>query len=300
VVRGWPNGTFSVLNPDDLAGELSPEAIPGLEYKAAQGPDTWTCEWRIPWAALGMKAPLPATVNFSMTLACKEGRSTRTWSWLAGATYDLSRNGGNLILGSAETLLPERLQNKILAWFDASDPNSIELDPAGRVKSWRDKTHKSRAAHQEQAGYRPTFLARGLNGHPTLQFEQKSMTRLDLSDLAETNQSGTVYVVFSNPEPSPKPEKNPRLFATSNGTDPDYKVGIQVYVPLLETGGPRWLQSSFKDRALKRPRIGVMSPSDGTFLTGHISEVLVVESSLSREEQLLIPVYLRAKWSLAK
>ena len=300
VVRGWPNGTFSVLNPDDLAGELNPETIPGLKYKAVQGPDTWTCEWRIPWTALGMKASLPGTVNFSMTLASKEGPSTRTWSWLAGATYDLSRNGGNLILGSAETLLPERLQKKVLAWFDASDSGSIELDPAGRVKSWRDKTHKSRAAQQEKAAFRPTFLARGLNGHPTLQFDQKSMTRLDLSDLAETNQSGTVYVVFSNPEPSPKPEKNPRLFATSNGADPDYKVGIQVYVPLLETGGPRWIQSSFKDRALKRPRIGVTSPSDGTFLTGYISEVLVVGGSLSREEQSLIPVYLRAKWSLAK
>ena len=219
---------------------------------------------------------------------------------MAGATYDLSRNGGDLVLGSAENLLPERLRNKILAWFDASEPGSAELDPAGRVKSWRDKNHKGRAAVQEQAGYRPTYVGSGLNGHPTLRFDQKSMTRLDLPDLAATNQSGMVFVVFSNPEPSSKPEKNPRLFTTSNGTDPDYKVGIQAYVPLLETGGPRWLQSPFKDRALKRPRIGVMSPTDGAFFTGNLSEVLVVGGDLSREEQSLIPVYLRAKWFLAK
>ena len=300
VVRGWPDGSFSLLNPDDLADEQSGATISGLEYKAVVGQDAWTSEWRIPMVALGMKAPLPNTVRVSVTLASKEGSLSRTWSWMAGATYDLSRNGGDLVLGSAENLLPERLRNKILAWFDASEPGSAELDPAGRVKSWRDKNHKGRAAVQEQAGYRPTYVGSGLNGHPTLRFDQKSMTRLDLPDLASTNQSGTVFVVFSNPDPSPKPEKNPRLFTTSNGTDFDYKVGIQAYVPLLETGGPRWIQSPFKDRALKRPRIGVMSPSDGAFFTGNISEVLVVEGNLSKEEQSLIPVYLRAKWSLSK
>jgi hypothetical protein len=66
----------------------------------------------------------------------------------------------------------------------------------------------------------------------------------------------------------------------------------------MDTGGPRVMVSTFKDRWAKSIRVGCFSPGYQAFFTGDIAEILVYGRALTTEEQDRVRAYLTAKWGL--
>jgi hypothetical protein len=265
-----------------------------VTYRAAVGKDAWTGEWRIPFGVCGGSVTL---LNANVTLRNAGQDLWRTWNMASGATYDL-RNGGTFILGANDNMLSDRLKQGLEVWLDASDASQIEKDNAGAVSVWKDKSGKVRHAVQANPELRPHFVAQGLNGKAALQFDDKSMTRLEVPDLSERPMTATVFAVISNPEPGLPQNSNSRVFTASDGKEYDYLCGISCNLPGMQTGGSRLLTFEGKDRWAKRVRVGCFSPNDQTFFKGYISEILVFGRALTKDERYRVAAYLTGKWDL--
>jgi hypothetical protein len=183
-------------------------------------------------------------------------------------------------------------------WLDASDEATLERDDQGRVSVWRDKSGAKRDAAPPDASFRPTYVTDGLNGKPSLRFDENSRTRLEVPDLSDQKVTTTVMAVFTNPDEHAEVNHDPRIITASDGEGLDYLVGIAASVPGMETGGPRMGVWVFQDRWAKRVRVGCFSPLDQTYFTGCISEILVWTRALSEPEQDRATAYLVTKWDL--
>ena len=298
--RGRIEGTFSVMNPDNLDAERTDKVVSGVEYKANRRSGSWSAEWRIPFSALGLSGKPVNKMKCNVSMVSHAPEASRTWNSRWGSPYDLDHNGGDLIFGSGDTVLPIGLKSRFLAWFDASDLSTLGRSASGAVTAWQDRSRRNHAARQARPEHQPRFIAEGLNGKPTLAFGAVQGTYLELPSLSETNQKVMAFVVFSNPNPSSKTTPFQRLFTASDGVKDDYKVGVAASVNGVETGGPRLLSMVAANAALKQPRIGSMSPNPGTFFDGLISEIIVIGGDVSTEEKELIEAYLREKWNLTQ
>jgi hypothetical protein len=294
ILRGWADGHVSA---PDLAG--ASEAVrkrleKSVTYRTKVDKDAWTCEWRIPFAALG---GVPALLNANLTARNAGQNLWRTWRIASGSTYDL-HNGATLILSAREAALPESLKKSLEVWLDAADASLIEKDAAGAVGVWKDKSGKARHAVQNAAGSKPRYAAQALNGKPALQFDDARRTRLELPDLSDRPMTATVFAVVSNPERGALQNLNQRVFTASDGKGYDYLCGIDCTIRDTETGGPRVITATAKDRWAKSVRVGCFSPNYQTFFNGQIAEILVFGRALTREEQIRVMAYLTGKWEL--
>jgi hypothetical protein len=183
-------------------------------------------------------------------------------------------------------------------WLDAADVATVEMGADGKVGAWKDKSGKGRHALQTQSKFCPRYLAKGLNGKPTIRFEDSQGTRLELPDLSDRPITATVIAVISNPAPGLPQNSNQRIFTASNGKEYDYVCGISCNLPGTQTGGPRQIIYEGRDRWAKKVRVGCFSPNDQTFFKGDISEVLVYNRTLTREEKTKVMVYFVGKWDL--
>ena len=184
----------------------------------------------------------------------------------------------------------------LVVWLDAADAATIEKDAAGKVSVWKDKSGSGHDAKQEKLEFRPTLAADAMNGKPALQFSKPDKTRMDLPDLSTEKMTWTAVAVVSNPEGGG--DRYARIFAASDGQGYDYEVGFALSLPLVETGGPRLIASSFKDRWAKSVRVGCFSPAYHTHLHGYVSEIIVYNRMMTAEEQKKVKDYLTAKWGL--
>lgn len=296
--RGRIDGTLSGMNPERLGVEWVGKELPGVEFKAARSESSWGCEWRIPFSAVGIRGTPPDNWLCNLSLVSPNTELSRTWACRWGSTYDLDRNGGELWSGPADSILPEALKKRFLAWFDAFEMSTIEHGKNGNVSAWHDRARTSFVATQAQPANQPFFEPNGLNGKPTIRFNGSEKTFLTAPSLDDTSEPTTGIVVFSNPNPSQPPVAHQRLFVTSDGVKDDYLSGLTIAVDKLETGGPRIAKATMKSAALKQPRMGAMSPRAGTFLTGSISEIIVCKGAITEEEEVIIDAYLRSKWGL--
>ncbi len=296
-LRGWPDGHFRA---PDLAGvplSLLQSLEKRVTYRSAVDRKSWTCEWRIPFDACGWRSASVATLACNLTVRNVADNAWRTWKIASGATYDL-HNGGTLVVNAGESLLSGSLKDGLEVWLDAADSATVEKGVDGKVVAWKDKSGKSRHAMQARNEFRPHYRAAGLNGKATLHFDDLRRTRLELPDLSDKPITATVIVVLSNPDAGLTHNTNQRIFTASDGTAYDYLCGISCNVPGAETGGARQITYEFRDRWAKRVRVGCFSPNDHTFFNGDISEILVYNRTLTREEKTKIMAYLMGKWDL--
>ena len=236
-------------------------------------------------------------MNGNLTVYSEADDAWRIWHMESGATYDF-RNGGTVILGAQESMLPGSLREGLAVWLDASEAAAVERDAAGGVRVWKDKSGKGRDAVQDTERFRPIYHPDGLDGKPSLQFEETRQTRLLLPDLAEQPVTATVFAVVSNREPGLPQNSNPRIFTASDGNAYDYLCGISCNIAGTQTGGPRIISFEGKERWAKQVRVGCFSPNLQTFLKGHISEILVFSRELTPGERFLVTAYLTGKWDL--
>ncbi|MBT3375017.1 MAG: carbohydrate-binding protein [Lentisphaerae bacterium] len=294
---GWPDGHVTVPDiagtPADVVARLE-EAI---TYRAAVGTDSWSCEWRIPFAACGFTPATAPLLRFNLGVRKIQSGGWAIWCGTGGPTYVAERGG--LLAFPAEFAASAPVPRENLAvWLDAADAETVQTDEAGFVTLWRDKSGKGGDARQDNLDHRPKYLPAGLNGRPALAFDEKRATRMELPDLSQEKITGTVLAVISNPEPPSEVNHDVRIFTASDGKEYDYLIGIAATVPGMQTGGPRQVTHAFSDRWAKKVRVGCFSPNYQTYFTGPIAEILVYTGKLTPEQRDRIRVYLALKWGL--
>ena len=294
ILRGWADGHFGVPDLAGASAAVRKRLEESVTYRTRVGKAAWTCEWRIPFAALG---GVPALLNANLTVRNPGQDRWRTWRIASGSTYDL-HNGATLVFGARDMTLPSKLRESLEVWLDASDVSLIEQDATGAVGVWKDKSGKGRHAVQGAAGSQPRFSTGALNGKPALQFDDSRRTRMELPDLSDRPMTATVFAVVSNPGRGALQNQHQRVFTTSNGKDHDYICGINCFIPSTETAGPRVIMAEAKERWAKSVRVGCFSPTFQTFFNGQIAEILVFGRTLTKEEQIRVTAYLTGKWGL--
>ena len=297
--RGWPDGHFECPAVAELPAEKAAALAGQITYKASREEDGkgWTCEWRIPFAALGIAPDRTPFFAANATLRAASCDAWRSWRMNGGATYDL-RNGGIVAFPGADLSLPPSLSSSLQVWLDAADTGTIERDEAGLLAAWKDRSGHGRHAVQPDAKHRPRYAADGFSGKPGVTFEGGRGTRLALPDLADGPTDITAFVAFTNPPNARQPSPNARLLTGSDGKEHDYLVGFDVTIPRQETGGPRQTMIERRNRWAKSVRVGCFSPFDHTFFDGTIAEILVFNRPLSGAENAAVMAYLASKWNL--
>jgi hypothetical protein len=296
TLYSFPDGHFESRD----YGGATPATITRLEkqvtYAAVVEDDQWCGEWRIPFAACDLTPSTAPILLFNIGVRKTEPDSWVVWRGTGGANYQVGQ-AGMLVLDKA--LAAWKPPAKGLAvWLDAADAATIKTDADGKVVSWQDKSGTSHHADQAAAAHRPVYRKDGLDGLPSLHFDEKTQTRLELPDLSAEKIDATAFVVFSNPEPGSEKNHDPRLFTASDGKGYDFQIGLAATIPGMQTGGPRQRVQIFKDRWAKQVRVGCFSPNIQTFLTGDIAEILVYDRLLSPQETNQIRAYLATKWQL--
>jgi hypothetical protein len=296
-LHGWADGHFCAPDQAGAPDALTRRLTEKVTYRSTVGTNAWTCEWRIPFDACGLKPATVATLACNLTARNADENAWRTWKIASGATYDL-HNGGTLVFSAGEALLSGTLKNGLAVWLDAADAATVDRGADGKVAVWKDKSGQGRNAAQAQAEFRPRYLADGLNGRATLMFCDAQRTRLELPDLSDQPIDATVIAVISNPDPGQPNNQHQRIFTASDGKAYDYLCGISCNLSGAETGGPRQIVYEGKDRWAKRVRVGCFSPNDQTFFNGDISEILVYNRTLTCAEKTKVLAYLMGKWEL--
>ena len=291
---GYPDGAFESVETGGASAAAVARLGKAVTYRAVVGPEEWSCEWRIPFAATGFTPKTAPLLLFNMGVRQVAKDAWLIWRGTEGATHVVGKAGVLLFPGEAAAMQPPA--EKMEVWLDAA--GTVEKDAAGRVAVWKDRGGKGRDARQDAPDFRPLYVADGLNGKPALRFDEKRSTRLELPDLAEKKIPATIFAVFSNPEPPSEVNHHARIFTTSDGKAFDYQVGLACHIDNVETGGPRQTVARFPDRWAKKVHVGCFSPNYQTFFTGAVAEILVYGRPLTRDEEDRVRAYLMAKWGL--
>ena len=295
-LRGFPDGHFECVETEGASAAVLKSIQGAVTYRTSVAAEAWTCEWRIPFAAVGFTPRTAPQLRFNLAVRQVED-SWLYWSGTGGSIRQLALGGAVVFPAEfAQTVTVPK--DGLAVWLDASDTASLTKDTDGRVALWKDKSGGNRHARQDQPQHRPQYAAAGLNGKPSVQFHERTATRLELPDLADGPISATVFAVFSNPVAGDPQNHNPRIFTASDGQGYDYQIGLAVSVPGRETGGPRQTVATFKDRWAKAVRVGCFSPSYQTYFTGDIAEILVYTRPLTAPETNRVRTYLMSKWNL--
>ena len=294
---GWPDGRVVSTDQAGAPADAVEKLSRAVTYRAAIGPDNWSCEWRIPFSACGFTPSSAPLLLFNLGVRKMADDAWVIWRGTGTATH-VVENAGALVFPDELMALPSPPTDELEVWLDAGHAETIEVDEAGKVSLWRDKSGEGRHARQESARHRPVFAAQGLGGRPALQFDEKALTRLELPDISDEKISATIFVVFSNPEPGAPVNHHARLFTASDGKGYDYQIGLCASIRGMETGGPRQAVTVLKDRWARKVRVGCFSPMYQTFLTGYISEILVYSRVMTPVEQDRVRAYLAIKWDL--
>ena len=101
--------------------------------------------------------------------------------------YDEARLQGRL--WSPDVLRPS-------VWFDAADLSTLTL-VSGDASEWRDKSGNGRTVTQTTAARRPTYLAYGFNGRPTLDWGS-AINNKGFQNLSVSNFNPTRYFIVAD------------------------------------------------------------------------------------------------------
>ncbi len=95
VLRGYPNGFFE-SSPEAGAPEAAVKrAARGVQYKAqvVEPAGAWTCEWRIPFASLGIDPAKQKRVEFNLSVRKTADDLWVMWLGTGGCTWDVDYAG---------------------------------------------------------------------------------------------------------------------------------------------------------------------------------------------------------------
>ena len=91
VVTGAPDGAWR------CAATAAPDTATALRdagrFAARRGKDGWSCEWRIPFSAMGLEAADVRTLLFNMGLSCTASGSWVAWAPTGGPVCDVDLAG---------------------------------------------------------------------------------------------------------------------------------------------------------------------------------------------------------------
>jgi hypothetical protein len=296
-LKGHPDGHFEVGEPGDLPLALLNTAKKSVTYRAGFEAEAWVCEWRLPFSACGFTPRESPLLAFNLAVRHGDGDTWAVWRETGGAPREVHRAG--TLLFPTECAATESFSKQgLVAWFDAAEAATIQMDSDARVSKWKDKSGCGRHAVQESTAFRPTMAATGLNGRPALRFNERAHTRLEVPDLAPGKADVTVVAVISNPKPGLPQNHDARIFTASNGQSYDYLTGVCCSISGTETGGPRLILAQATSRWAQHVRIGCFSPAYQTFFKGLIAEILVYDRRLPRNELNDVCAYLTCKWEL--
>lgn len=190
----------------------------------------------------------------------------------------------------------------MLLWLAADDQGSLKLNPENKLLQWEDKSGAGRHAVAEVNA--PSFDATGLNGSPAIWFDGKT-SFLKIPDLGANRMTVTIFVVFSKPE---RGGNYPRVLSSSDGVTDDHLSSGILVMPFDQTQegaltnkgvavcGPKVLMQVYKNKWGKELRIGCVSPRNIVNFKGFVSEILVYDGELDRDEQEDIKSILSNKW----
>jgi hypothetical protein len=94
---GWPDGhstsTGQAGAPPDVVDRLGK----AVTYEACIGPDCWSCEWRIPFAACGLTPKTARKLLFNLGVMKTAQYAWVIWRGALGPTYQVAKAGELLL-----------------------------------------------------------------------------------------------------------------------------------------------------------------------------------------------------------
>ncbi len=101
TLLGLPTGKMLDYNYTRADTESYRRLYQGATYAAAIGDGAWTCEWRIPFAALGLPPGVPPKLRFNLIVKKTEPVASCVWQSTGGYMWELNR-AGILVLGGGD------------------------------------------------------------------------------------------------------------------------------------------------------------------------------------------------------
>lgn len=212
-------------------------------------------------------------------------------------------------------------------WFDAQH-GITQAD--GGVSLWKDRSPFARDANQGTASLRPTLVAQGLNGKPSVVFDGTD-DYLDVPTLTGNFSAGIAIFLVGQTESS---DHCMAYFEMCNGTEvDDVHLGFWEARYLYEVADPYLSVQMGQVLATPELLVAVQEPSEDvkfrrngvlvgdskfalpvvkprqrvylgkteyggcTTLSGRISEMLLYSRAVSAEEQQQVEAYLQQKWA---
>ncbi len=94
---GYPDGRWETFTGSDPPNAAARGLAAATTYRARIGPDHWSCEWRIPWAAAGIDARTVPLVWFSVGVRKVVEYAWVVWRGTGDANY-VVKDAGDLVL----------------------------------------------------------------------------------------------------------------------------------------------------------------------------------------------------------
>lgn len=211
-------------------------------------------------------------------------------------------------------------------WLDASDQNTIILDGNNKVEQWLDKSGSGRHANQNNSVERPSFSSVNnidFSG-TTFLYGNFSITLSSMSVFAVARYSGSTswqriftlsdsandFDLVNGYIPIVRDSNNDYLCAHQKSTGshglvalaPDtYGIFSGIHSGVAVTnrinGGIGSTNNFIISAAITRFLVGKATNSTG-YLTGSISEIIIIESAVDSGDRQTIEGYLAHKWGL--
>jgi len=236
----------------------------------------------------------------------------------------------NLSLFSSSSLwTPEQITTAL--WLDADDASTITLN-GNNVSQWDDKSGNGRNATQVTAINQPEYTTAGLNGKNVVTFGGNDYFSLS-NDIVSSPSTIVVVFKFNNFN-----EINPRIYDIKKSGQSlqlirdgsTTSIGTKNTVWQPSAAGTKWHSSqttdpeiiaiNFENASTALSLNGTLSTNTGsmsigaagtdstlgvradlvasTYLNGFISELVVVDTSLSTSDRQKLEGYLAHKWEI--
>ncbi|MEI6519125.1 MAG: PA14 domain-containing protein [bacterium] len=211
----------------------------------------------------------------------------------------------------------------LVIWLNAQDASSLGIDETGRITSWTDSYRNVLTATQPNIGECPYYKADGINGNPTVYFDNN---RLYLPDLSPgwTKNEGTFIVLYS-----PVSADSYTIIHQNNGGGSEHwryngngdgYVGLfmpnrhENYPSQMPNNGPTTLTLISGDKYTAYINGNAQPPRDPNFLApttmtlgsggdsapirGHIAEIVIYNRALSDAERLIVEQYFKSLYGM--
>ena len=223
----------------------------------------------------------------------------------------------------------------LVAWFDASDANSITSSGAPlTVSQWNDKSGNVNNATQGTASFQPELVAGAANGRPVLRFDgiddvmalpsvvisgtvartlffvcrsDNASTSAGIISLTTSTTAGTRYDLV--PEVALRVASGSKLWTQSVQSATDYFVltvqnvaSSDVDATLARLDGVDMVQQSAGARAINTGSAGTTrfgeQNNGSNHYSGDLAEIVLYDRALSLSEMQSVEHYLGAKWGV--